>query len=223
MLETTQLTKLRITPFEDQEFDTAADEPWQAMLNPTEIGYSRAHEYAEEASAGASAPQQSYSHTKPEDLKIDMILDGTGVVADKSTLADQLDRLLEMTRFTPGLHQPYYVRVEWGALRFEGAVRQVDLSYKLFDRDGQPLRVAVSLSLKGVVGPEKLKAEERRESPDLFQTWLVSEGESLDAIAHRVYGDPAFWRPLAEANDLRNPRGIVAGQTLLLPPKDKGR
>lgn len=98
---------------------------------------------------------------------------------------------------------------------------QADVTYKLFDRDGEPLRATVKLTLKEVVAPQEIAAEERRESPDLYQTWLVSEGERLDAIAYRVYGDPAFWRPLAAANGLRNPGGVTAGQTLLLPPKDK--
>ena len=65
-------------------------------------------------------------------------------------------------------------------------------------------------------------ANERTSSPDLYQTWLVSEGDRLDVIAYEVYGDPAWWRPLAEANGLRNPRALDVGSVLMLPPKEKG-
>jgi nucleoid-associated protein YgaU len=76
----------------------------------------------------------------------------------------------------------------------------------------------VKLTLKEALSPEEVAANDGASSPDLYQTWLVKDGESLDVIAAKVYGDPAFWRPLAVANRLANPRGLVTGQLLVLPP-----
>ena len=55
---------------------------------------------------------------------------------------------------------------------------------------------------------------------DLAAPVLVTEAPRglLGGLAARVYGDPAFWRPLAAANRLANPRGLVTGQLLVLPP-----
>ena len=46
----------------------------------------------------------------------------------------------------------------------------------------------------------------------------MRDGERLDAIAHRVYGDARYWRPLAAANHLTNPRCLRPGTVLVLPP-----
>jgi hypothetical protein len=223
MLDTTQLTKLTIEPYRDQEFTEVGGEPWRALLNPTQLARSRKNLYQATTSAGASAPQQSYGGGEPDKVQVDLLLDGTGVIEGDGSVGDRLDALLALTEFQPDTHQPYYVHAYWGRFDFRGVLTQIDVTYTLFDRDGEPLRATVQLTLQEVVAPEELAAEERRESPDLYQTWLVSDGDRLDAIAQRVYGDPAFWRPLAEANGLRNPTGIVAGQTLLLPPKVKVR
>ena len=106
----------------------------------------------------------------------------------------------------------------WGRFSFRGILTQADVTYKLFDRAGEPLRATVKLSLKEALSPQEVAAEDRPASPDLYQTWLVTDGDTLDAIAARVYGDPAYWRPLAAANRLANPRGLATGQLLLLPP-----
>lgn len=222
MLDVTQLTKLTIEPYRDQEFTEVAGPPWRALLNPTELAFSRKNTYQATPSAGSSAPQQSYSGGEPDQVQIDLLLDGSGVIETGVPVGEKLDGLLAFTEFQADTHQPYYVHAFWGRFDFRGVLTQVDVTYKLFDRDGEPLRATVKLTLREVVSPAEIAAEERRESPDLYQTWLVSEGERLDAIAYRVYGDPAFWRPLAAANGLRNPGGITPGQTLRLPPKDKG-
>ncbi len=223
MLDTSQLTKLTIEPYRDQEFTEVAGEPWVAMLNPTELSFARKNRYGATPSAGSSAPQQSYAGGEPDQVQIDLLLDGSGVIESPLTVGDRLDALLALTAFQPETHQPFYVRASWGRFDFRGVLTQVDVTYKLFARDGEPLRATVKLTLKEVVAPREIAAEERRESPDLYQTWLVAEGDRLDAIAQRVYGDPALWRPLAAANRVRNPSALVAGQTLLLPPKATGR
>jgi hypothetical protein len=223
MLDSAQLTKLTIEPYRDQEFREPAGPPWRALLNPTELAFSRKNNYRATPSAGTSAPQQSYGGGEPDQVQIDLLVDGTGVIEGDGSVGDRLDGLLALTEFQGDTHQPYYVHAYWGRFDFRGVLTQVDVTYKLFDRDGEPLRATAKVTLKEVVGPEELAAKDRTESPDLFQTWQVSEGERLDAIAHRVYGDAAFWRPLAAANRLANPGGLVAGQILLLPRKDKGR
>src|SRR5688572_10596725 len=217
-LTATQLTKLTIDAYTDIKFEQPAGIRWQALLNPTELSFSRKNLYQATQSAGTSAPQQSFSGGEPDQVQLDLLLDGTGVVGEPGSIGRTLDGLLEFTKFQGETHQPYYVHAYWGRFSFRGILTQADVTYKLFDRVGQPLRATVKLSLKEALSPEEVAAEDRPASPDLYQTWLVNDGETLDAIAARVYGDPAFWRPLAAANGLKNPRGLVTGQLLLLPP-----
>ena len=185
------------------------------------MSFSRKNQYQATQSAGTSAPQQSFSGGEPDQVQIDLLLDGTGVVGDPGGIGDQLDALLDLTKFQGDTHQPYYVHLFWGRFSFRGILTQADVTYKLFDRAGEPLRATVKLTIKEALSPEEVVAKDRASSPDLYQTWLVRDGETLDAIAAQVYGDPAFWRPLASANRLANPRGLVTGQLLMLPPLQK--
>lgn len=217
-LTATQLTKLTIDAYTDLKFETPAGISWQALLNPTELSFSRKNNYQATQSAGTSAPQQSFSGGEPDQVQLDLLLDGTGVVGDAGPVGEKLDALLGLTKFQGDTHQPYYVHAYWGRFSFRGILTQADVTYKLFDRSGEPLRATVKLSLKEALSPEEVAAEDRPASPDLYQTWLVRDGETLDAIAAQVYGEPAYWRPLAAANRLANPRGLVTGQLLMLPP-----
>ena len=217
-LTATQLTKLTIDAYSDIKFKPPPVIRWQALLNPTELSFSRKNRYQATQSAGTSAPQQSFSGGEPDQVQLDLLLDGTGVVGDPGGIGQVLDALLELTRFQGDTHQPYYVHAHWGRFSSRGILTQADVTYKLFDRGGQPLRATVKLTLKEALSPEEVAANDGASSPDLYQTWLVKDGESLDAIAARVYGDPAFWRPLAAANRLANPRALVTGQLLVLPP-----
>ena len=222
-LTATQLTKLTIDAYTDIKFERPAGIRWQALLNPTELSFSRKNLYQATQSAGTSAPQQSFTGGEPDQVQLDLLLDGTGVVGDPGGIGDLLDGLLELTKFQGDTHQPYYVHAFWGRFTFRGILTQADVTYKMFDRAGEPLRATVKLSLKEALSPEEVAAEDRPTSPDLHQTWLVKDGESLDAIAARVYGDPALWRPLATANRLTNPRGLVTGMVLRLPPLETSR
>jgi Contractile injection system tube protein len=220
-LTATQLTKLTIDAYTDVKFENPVGISWQALLNPTELSFSRKNQYQATQSAGTSAPQQSFSGGEPDQVQIDLLLDGTGVVGDPGGIGDTLDALLDFTKFQGDTHQPYYVHLFWGRFSFRGILTQADVTYKLFDRAGEPLRATVKLTLKEALSAQGVAAEDRVSSPDLYQTWLVRDGETLDAIAAQVYGDPAFWRPLASANRLANPRGLITGQLLMLPPLEK--
>lgn len=218
MLTTQQVTKLTIDAYETLEYQPPAVSTWVAMLNPTELSYSRKNLYGATQSVGTSQPQQSYVGGQPDEVSVSLLLDGSGAIGDAGSIRPRLQELIDLTAFQGDTHQPYYVHAYWGDFAFRGILSQVDVKFTLFNRDGQPVRASVTLQLKEALSPEEVEAEENPQSPDLYQTWLVKEGERLDAIAARVYGDPAYWRPLAAANRLRNPRGLRAGQLLLLPP-----
>jgi nucleoid-associated protein YgaU len=45
----------------------------------------------------------------------------------------------------------------------------------------------------------------------------VGQNETLSAIAARLYGDPALWRPIALRNGLSDPRRLPMGSMLIVP------
>ncbi|WP_326642253.1 LysM peptidoglycan-binding domain-containing protein [Streptosporangium sp. NBC_01755] len=221
-LDENQLAKLTIEVYRDQRYTELAG-IWKALFNPTELAFSRKNRYSNEQPAGASRPATSYAGGEPDQISIDFFFDGTGVVEGSQTVRARLNRLLDLTRFQSDTHMPYYVHLYWGDFTFRGVLTAAEVAYQLFDRAGEPLRARVKATFQEVIEPEDLARAERRESPDLYQTWLVSEGDTIDAIAHRVYGSPDYWRPLAAANRLVNPRRLDPGDVLMLPPKVSGK
>ena len=218
LLDEVQLAKLTIVAFRDQKFLRPVW-TWRALFNPTELKFGRKTKWQQQQPAAASAPAVSYGNGEPAEVSIEFFFDGTGVVEGSETVLARVQALLSLTEFQGDTHQPYYVFLYWGAFTFRGVMKSADVTYTLFDRAGVPLRAKVTAAFMEVIDPEQRQAQERASSPDLRQTWLVGDGDTIYAIADRVYGSPGHWRGIAEANDLVNPRRLAPGSVLVLPPK----
>jgi len=59
------------------------------------------------------------------------------------------------------------------------------------------------------------------ESSDRTKLYTIKEGDSLWAIAAEEYGDPSFWRVIADHNHIENPRLPKVGQEIALPPSEE--
>ena len=64
------------------------------------------------------------------------------------------------------------------------------------------------------------RANPRKESSDKTKRRVLTADDSLWALAHREYGDVAYWRLIARQNRIENPRLVEAGTALELPPLD---
>jgi nucleoid-associated protein YgaU len=217
--DTRALAKLTIEAYVDAECTERAGR-WEALFNPTELAYSRSNDYEWQLSAGASKPQLQYKGGEPDEISLELFFDGTGVVDSDDSVRDRIEQFLELTSYHGDAHQPYYLHLWWGSFNFRGVRTGADVKYTLFDRAAEPLRATLSIGLREALPPEEVTSEEANTSPDLYQTWQVAQGETLDHIAHTVYGDPAYWRQLAEANGLVNPLDLEPGAVLVLPPKE---
>ncbi|MGH3703570.1 MAG: hypothetical protein ACRDT9_02970 [Agromyces sp.] len=222
-LATELLAKLTLTPYRDQEFTLPAGPPWVALVNPAQLAQSRKNLYSSTSPIGASAPHQQYSGSEPESVTLDLFFDGTGVVAGAAAMQARLLALFALMKYQSDIHSPYYLRALWGAFVLQCVMTQADVTYTLFDRLGLPLRATVKVTLQEIVAPRTREAQEKKNSPDLYQTWVVMDDESLDRIANEVYGDPGLWRELAAANELPTGLRPPAGTRLLLPPLEGGR
>jgi nucleoid-associated protein YgaU len=49
-------------------------------------------------------------------------------------------------------------------------------------------------------------------------TYEVQPGDTLSIIAERVYGDPAAFGPIAQANGITDTSPLQVGQVLVIPP-----
>ena len=97
-------------------------------------------------------------------------------------------------------------------------------NFDYFALDGKPLRATLDLTLEQI-RDDQYQPPTNPTSGGVGgeQVLAVQPGETLADIATRVYGNPARWREVADANPLNNQRRLRAGQRLLIPPNISNR
>jgi hypothetical protein len=215
--DTLQLAKLTIEAYKKQTFEDAdRDTTYTVLFNPTDYTLTRSNNYNRAQAAGTSRPSTSSGSGNPDQLTIAFFFDGTGVVGDAGPITDRVVSFLDLMKYRGDEHKPRYLWVRWGPLSFRGVMKSASANFTLFDREGEPLRAKISAAFEQVVEDGERASIERAASPDLHRVWRVREGEGIDAIAFEAY-----WRAIAGVNRLENPRGLVPGQLLQLPPKER--
>jgi nucleoid-associated protein YgaU len=132
---------------------------------------------------------------------------------------------VDQQRQRPGPSPPELL-FTWGSLTinggntFTGHLKQVDVTYDLFARDGRPIRAQVDLTLES--SPQPLPGTLPRTNPTsggerARRSHVLRRGEALHSIAFAAYGNPARWRDIARANGIDNPFRLAPGRELLLP------
>lgn len=118
-------------------------------------------------------------------------------------------------------HVPRYIAVVWGKIYFPCILESADVTYKLFKPNGVPIRADFKLKLKEHISDAVYKRDLNLLSPDLTKSYLVKKGDRLDALCNTMYNDPSLFHEIARVNNLKNPRKLVAGETLVFPPIEK--
>jgi nucleoid-associated protein YgaU len=95
----------------------------------------------------------------------------------------------------------------------------VSLNFTLFRSDGTPVRAEAQVTFTAYEDDNAIlpfqNPSSRSESRSMY---LVRAGETLDYIAYVEYGDPNYWRHLADVNGLTNPLNLKPGQVLKVTP-----
>jgi len=221
-LDEAQLAKLTIEAYKKQTFQEAdRDGSFTVLFNPTDYTLARSNNYNRSQAAGTSRPATSSGSGNPDTLTLSFFFDGTGVVGEPGPVTTRVSDFMNLMKYRGDEHKPRYLRVRWGPLDFRGVMKSASASFTLFDREGQPVRAKINAAFEEVVEDKERVNKDRPSSPDLHRVWRVREEEHLDAIAFEAYGDATLWRALAETNELENPRALVPGQMLQLPPKER--
>lgn len=212
-----ELVKLEIRTYPDQQFNGNGDDSWFVLFNPSEYVLTRANAYSTTRPPGRSRPTTAFSSGESDKLSLTLFFDAAG-----ATVTQQVKKFLDLMRYDGDRHKPHYLRLLWGGssggLDFRCALMNATATYTLFNRKGEPIRAKVAASFEEVISEQERQAKEGKASPDLHRVWRVEDGESLDLIAFQSYGDVRYWRSIAEANGLENPRSLPAGLLLSLPP-----
>jgi len=190
-------------------------------FNPADFEITRTIRWPDVTSLGKNAPQVRFAGGQSHELTIPLLFDTTATGGDvRGTYQALLDMAVidsSTQNAKTGKGQPPLVRFEWGLfLSFEAVITAVTQKFVMFKADGTPLRARLSVTFKQV--DQGVGAQNPTSRSEARKIWIVREGETLDWIAYKEYGDAAQWRHIAETNNLDNPRAIYPGQVLKLLP-----
>jgi nucleoid-associated protein YgaU len=192
-------------------------------LKPTDYTISASTSWKQTPAKGKSAPKSEYTGSLPKTLTMDVLFvnNYTG-----KTVAVWLvcQELLNMTRPTPASvdkNKPSspVLLFRWGKLVpfMDCRLKSATIKYTMFDDQGEITMATASITL------EEVESDLPGQNPTSGgvpgnRAHVVSEGDSLPAIAFREYDDAALWRGLADLNGIDDPMRLRIGQRLIVPP-----
>lgn len=196
---------------------------FDAHFNPTEYTLVKAAQIAEIGIPGIDSPVLQFIRGQNERLTLDLLFDTAeqGMGADATDVTTLTRHVYALVKIVPKTHAVPRFRVTWGkGISFVAIAEQVQQKFSLFSPEGIPLRATVSLSLREYKTLDDQLRELKLQSTDHTKVSVVVRGETLADIAAREYGDPSAWRPIADRNQVADPRRPEPGTTLVIPPLD---
>lgn len=201
------LEKAAITPEHGQRIPV--------LFNPTKYAVEKGNQLAEIGVPGLSAPLIQFVRGNSRTLSMELYFDTYEKQRDVREYTDRIYGLLALDRST---HAPPICEFVWQSFHFRGVLERVNGTFDLFLADGTPVRATLNITFKEFVDVEVQVRELALQSSDHTRTYTVMRGDTLSAIAAALYRDPAKWRPIADANRIGNPRALVPGTVLVIPP-----
>jgi len=217
-------------------WDNQPAEPIAVQYNPTELSYDKSAQFAEIAIPGLDAPLQQFVRGQAEKLTLELFFDTTdqGMGVGAVSVTTLTDRIYQLVKIEPTRHAPPICTFVWndqfpgsslgsasGNQRrngFKCIVESVKQKFTLFSPVGVPLRATLTVTLREYKTLDDQLAQLNLTSPDRTHSHVIQRGETLSGIAAQLYRQPGEWRRIAEANTIEDPRRLMAGTFLAIPP-----
>lgn len=218
-----KLEKLRILAFDNEKRAGAPAATFVAMFNPTSYAQTHRIPWTAPQALNSSGQKLHYVTSLSNALSLVLLLDGTGVdeLSDggRPSVKERVQQFFDTTlRYNGEIHEPYYLLVEWGSLKFPCRLASSTVRYTAFERDGTPLRAELTVELLSDHPSETRAKEEGKQSPDLTHSRIVRSGDTLPLLTKQIYGSPDSYLEVARYNRLDDFRRLTPGQELHFPP-----
>lgn len=136
-----------------------------------------------------------------------------------ATIDDELEEFKELVSgFDGETHQTRYLRLLWGKFQLECRLTSLSVEYKVFGKDGSPIRANAVCKFKGTQSYGEMQAEQNRQSPDVTHKKVVNQKDKITLLAEQTYQLKSFYIDVAKANKLLSFRELRTGQNLHFPP-----
>lgn len=233
-----QLTKMKINVCNNTEpFQPLSGEgnEYQVLINPEQIQQTFATVFDESQADGTTGTDVRFRVQRPKSFETSLLFDGTGVVANDKmlgsnvfglnhpeTVDSQIKRFKQVVfDYNGDNHAPNLLQIQWGSFLFRGKLKDLVITYSLFNPDGTPLRAKAQCTFVESMADALRVAKERAHSPDLTHIRILKDDNNLPLMANQIYKDPGYYAEVAKANKLRSIRQIPVGTQIQFPPIDK--
>jgi nucleoid-associated protein YgaU len=169
------------------------------------------------------APPLEFGGGGSRTLTLQLFFDVTEPIDGKpvTDVRELTNKIVALTRIARANKKtPPICLVKWGKetpagsdFPFMGVVTNLTQNFVMFRASGEPVRANLTVVFTEYIEPVQNK---RENDPDLT-TYVVKRGDSLSAIAAKLYRDPTLWRAIATANDIDDPRQLPIGARLAIP------
>lgn len=188
------------------------------QFNVAEYNEETINNYKEKALKNTKGKELQFNNSSQSDFSISLLFDSTDEGTDVRDKLKPLDIIVSMDKDN---HAPAPCMFVWGKFNFRGVVGRLSKKFTYFYHSGIPARVHVDLTLKPYETPKEREAKTKKHSADLTKQRMAKSGDNIWLMADREYDDPRFWRDIAKANNIDDPRYIEMGRKLTLPPRRK--
>ncbi len=229
-----QLKKMKIVGYTDISFGDKTGDIYEVLVNPENYSLSYETIITAKHAPGASLNTLQYNNQGTQTLSFKFLFDGTGVITNGGGLlssiavpglpASKPDVVKEIEDFKKAVyyfrgkdHQPPYVQLQWGPLIFNCLLTKIDLTFKLFNPDGSPLRAEAQCTFRSAIDIKKMTIIEDKKSPDLTHEKTVAAGDTLPLLCYREYGDSRYYYEVARYNKLIDIKQLIPGTKIFFP------
>lgn len=230
------LQPLTIEAYDDRE-RTVRVGAFKAPFNPATMTQNFGVHYEAPAVLGGLGGEQRYQHTPSGSLHFTIVLDNSPAMAAndmtpafaRASVTESVRQFLDLAYHVNGeTHEPRYLTLRWGG--FDGGnklnasvvyrcrLSHVEINYNRFAPTGEPTSAELDVVLLSDEPPERRGRAHNLSSPDLTHSVVVEAGDTLPLLCQRIYGDPAHYVQVAQANNLNGLRSLQPGQVLRFPP-----
>jgi nucleoid-associated protein YgaU len=98
---------------------------------------------------------------------------------------------------------------------FSGYLKSVVIN-SIFRKDGTPVQARVDVTIEGQ--QEQIGGQNpTSHAVNSRRVHTMIDGDTLQSVAYRELGKPAYWRAIADFNGIDDPLRLPAGTVLLIP------
>ena len=92
----------------------------------------------------------------------------------------------------------------------------MNIEYKVFRRDGRPMRANAKCTFMGSQSYKEMQAEQNQQSPDVTHKKTVKQQDRFTLLAEQTYNQNKYYIDVASANGLLSFRKLETGQNTVI-------